>query len=167
MRRVDRHRLIAAAIACVLIAGAAAAVYSVATRRLAAMQAAALVSRDALRRARAEGASVWAPDELRIAERAAADALARQRAEDVRLWPIPSADPVIAAWGAAEQASRLAAASARDRQAAARAADIPGDGQQVRDGLQVPRRLLEGGCRTGAAGIRFDSAHHSKPDSAP
>jgi hypothetical protein len=122
MRRVDRHRLIAAAIACVLVAGAAAAVYSVATRRRAAMQAASLVSRDALRQARAEGASVWAPDELHIAERAAADALARQRAEEVRAWPIPSSDPVIAAWAAAEQASRLAAASARDRQAAARVA---------------------------------------------
>ena len=122
MRRVDRHRLIAAAMACVIVPGTAAAVYSVATRRLAAMQAAAVVSRDALRHARAEGASVWAPDELRIAERAVADALGRQRVEEVRLWPIPSSAPVIAAWGAAEQASRLAAASARDRQAAARAA---------------------------------------------
>jgi len=122
MRRVDRHRLIAAVIACVLVAAAAAAVYSVATRRLAAMQAAALISRDALRQARAEGAAAWAPDLLRIAERGVADALARQRAEEVRLWPIPSSDPVIAAWGAAEQASRLAAVSARDARTAARAA---------------------------------------------
>jgi hypothetical protein len=120
MRRFNRHRrVIAAGVALALLAAVSAAVYSVSTRRLAAMQAAAALARDALREARAEDAMTWASDLLRIAERASADALTRQRVEETRLWPIPSSDAVVAAWAAAAQAATLARALARERRLAA------------------------------------------------
>ena len=123
MRRVDRHgRLIAIGVALALLAAVSAVVYSVATRRRAEMRAAAESAGAAIRTARADGAIVWASSELTAADRDSADALLRQRLEEERLWPIPSSEPVVTAWAAAEQASRLAARLAGDRQAAARTA---------------------------------------------
>jgi len=122
MRRVDprvRRRLIAASVALVLLVGAASVAYSVATRRRAAMQDAAASARDALREARAEDAMTWASDQLRVAERASADALTRQRIEETRLWPIPASDEVVAAWASAAQAATLARTSAHDSRLAA------------------------------------------------
>lgn len=119
-----RNRLIAAAVALVLVVATSSVVYSIATRRRAEMQAAEQSARAAVQDARAAAAQTWAPDDLRQAERAAADALTRHRAEDIRLWPIPASDDVIAAWAAAEKGARQAAAIARQRrdQAAADAA---------------------------------------------
>jgi len=120
MRRIDRHRrVIATGVALALLAAVSAAGYSVATRRRAAMQAAAEAARHALREARAEDAMTWASDQLRLAERASADALTRQRIEETRLWPIPASDEVVAAWAAAEQAATLARVFAHDRRLAA------------------------------------------------
>ena len=148
MRRVDlqvRRRLIAASVALALLAGAWGVVSSIATRRRAEMQAAAASARDALRDARAEAALTWAPDELRAAERASADALVRQRVEEVRLWPIPAAADVVAAWAAAEQASRLARASAHARRLAA--------------GVEADQRINEARAAVSWSGALADSIH--------
>jgi hypothetical protein len=124
MLRVDprvRRRLIAASVALVLLVSAASMAYSVATKRRAAMAAAASAARAALRAARAEDAMTWAPDQLRTAERASADALTQQRVQETRLWPIPASDEVVAAWAAAEQSATRASTSAHDRRQAAAA----------------------------------------------
>jgi hypothetical protein len=156
MRRTDRHvrrYLIAGGIGLVLLAGAVAGVDAVATRRHAAMQASASAAHEALRAARAEDATAWAPDELRTAERAAAAALTAHRVEEVRLWPIPSSEPVIAAWSATEQAATQAAALARERHreaitaaderlAEARAAVAAGNALADNIHLGPERRLL-------------------------
>ena len=122
MRRPDRHtrRMAAAVILGVaLVGGAAYAVHAVASERHGRMQAAAAAAQADLRAARAEDAVQWASSELEAAERATYEALALHRAEEVRLWPIPSADPVVQAWASAQQAARLAARRARDLRAAA------------------------------------------------
>ena len=123
MRRPDRHtRRMAAAVilgVALVVGGAAYAVHAVASERHGRMQAAAAAAQADLRTARAERAAQWAPSELQTAERATYEALALHRAEEVRLWPIPSADPVVQAWASAQQAARLAARRARDMRAAA------------------------------------------------
>jgi hypothetical protein len=120
MRRISRHRrVIATGVALALLAAVSVALYSVATNRRAAMQTAASSARDALRGARAENAMTWAPDQLRTAERASADALTRQRVEETRLWPIPASDEVVAAWASAELAATLARTLAHDSRLAA------------------------------------------------
>jgi hypothetical protein len=106
------------AVGVVCLAGAALAVRGVALRRGAMMQMAAAAAGSAVGAARAANAMHWAPDELAVAERASREALTRQRVEQVRVWPIPDAAPVVAAWSAAEASARAAERSARDRRAA-------------------------------------------------
>lgn len=121
MRRGDRHvwrRAGAAALGVTLLVGAAFAVRGIASRRQAMMQMAADAAGAAVRAARAEDAMRWAPGELAVAERAAHDALTRQRIEQVRAWPIPDAAPVVDAWSEAERAARSATELARSRHAA-------------------------------------------------
>jgi hypothetical protein len=81
------------------------------------MQVAADAAGAAIRAARDAGAMRWAPDELAAAERASRDALTRQRVEQVRLWPIPDAAPVVDAWSAAARSARSATELARSRHA--------------------------------------------------
>ncbi len=83
------------------------------------MQTAADATRTAIVEARAADATKWAPAELRAAERASRDALTARRVEDVKLWPIPDAEPVVAAYAGAERAARDAMKAARDRRATA------------------------------------------------
>jgi hypothetical protein len=121
MRRGDRHvwrRVGAAVLGVALLVGATLAVYGTASRRQATMQMAADVAGAALRVAREANAMRWAPGELAVAERASRDALTRQRVEQVRVWPIPDAAPVVDAWSAAERAARSATEVARSRHAA-------------------------------------------------
>jgi len=81
------------------------------------MAAAADAARTAIREARAAEAALWAPNEMQDAERASREALIAQRIEAVRIWPIPAADPVVAAYGASERSARAATAIAQDRRA--------------------------------------------------
>ena len=121
MRRVDRRvwrKAGAVAIGVTLLVGASLAVHRIASRRQAMMQRAADSAGAAVRAARAEDAMRWAPAELAAAERASRDALARQRGEQVRAWPIPDAAPVVDAWSAVERAARSARDLARSRHAA-------------------------------------------------
>jgi hypothetical protein len=83
---------------------------------------AADAARTAIREARAADAAIWAPNELQDAERASREALTAQRIEEVRIWPIPAVDPVVAGYGAAERAARAALAVAQERRAMASAA---------------------------------------------
>jgi lipoprotein-anchoring transpeptidase ErfK/SrfK len=92
-----------------------AIVRSVANRREAEMAAAAVAARAAVLDARAAEAATWAPIELQIAERSAREALTAQRIQERRLWPLPDAAQVVAAFGATEQAAKLAAGAARER----------------------------------------------------
>jgi murein L,D-transpeptidase YafK len=121
MRRVERRvwtALGAAVGMAALAAGLSLALRDLALRREAIMRAAASAAGGALRDARGEDAMHWAPGELATAERAAREALTRQRVEEVRAWPIPDAAPVVDAWSAAERAARAALGAARDRRAA-------------------------------------------------
>ena len=79
------------------------------------MRMAADAARAAVQAARAVDARHWAPGELLAAEAASRDALTRQRTEQVRLWPIPDAAPVVEAWSAAARAAHTAAAAAQSR----------------------------------------------------
>ncbi len=120
MRRLDRQgqrRLAVAVVGVLLLGGIWLAVRAVASGRETVMQLAADAARAAVQAARAEDAMHWAPDELTAAERASHDALAKQRVQQVRAWPIPDAAPVVDAWSAAERAAQTAAASARSRRA--------------------------------------------------
>ena len=121
MERGARHgwrNAAAAAVAIVLLVGAAFAVHQVASGREARMQLAADAAGGAIRAARDANAMRWAPDELAAAERASRAALTRHRVQQVRAWPIPDADPVVDAWAAAERAARAAEEIARRRHAA-------------------------------------------------
>ncbi len=120
MRRGKRHVWIAATAAAMCLAfavGAVFAVRAIVSGREARMRVAADAANAALGAARSGDAMRWAPDELATAEKASRDALTRQRVEQVRAWPIPDAESVVAAWSAAERAARLAAAAARSRHA--------------------------------------------------
>lgn len=98
-----------------VVAAASGLVRSIASRREAAMGAAADAARSAIREARSADAGLWAPSELQDAERASREAMVAQRIEETRLWPIPGAGRVVAAYGAAEQGARAARAIALNR----------------------------------------------------
>jgi len=115
-----RAAVVAAGIA--VLAAAYGVVHAVASRREIAVATAADAARTAIRAARAAGAAIWAPNELQDAERASREALTAQRIEEVRIWPIPAVDPVVAGYGAAERAARAALAIAQERRARASAA---------------------------------------------
>ena len=70
------------------------------------MRAAAAGATTAIKGARAADAMTWAPDELLAAERRQRDALTTQRLEEARLWPIPDAPRVVAAYADVERAAR-------------------------------------------------------------
>jgi hypothetical protein len=117
-RRVWR-RLAAAAAGIAVVAAGYGAVHTIASRRETAMAAAADAARSAIGEARAADAATWAPNELLAAERSSRAALTAQRAQEVRIWPIPAADPVVTAYGAAGSAARAAKTIAQDRRAGA------------------------------------------------
>jgi hypothetical protein len=120
-RRAWRKAAVVAAGIAVL-AAAYGVVHAVASRREIAVATAADAARTAIREARAADAAIWAPNELQDAERASREALTAQRIEEVRIWPIPAVDPVVAGYGAAERAARAALAVAQERRAMASAA---------------------------------------------
>jgi hypothetical protein len=116
------------------------------------MDAAAESTRIAVADARAAGAAVWAPNELQDSERASREALTAQRVEQTRLWPIPTADRVVAGYGAAEQSARLAKAVAEDRRSkasAAAAAQIEAANRLVSASEALAARLRVGKERRG------------------
>jgi len=116
------RRVALAAAGIAVLAAAYGVVHAVASRRETAMAAAADAARTAIREARAAEAAMWAPNEMQDAERASREALTAQRIEAVRIWPIPAAAPVVAAYGASERSARAATAIATDRRARASAA---------------------------------------------
>ena len=79
------------------------------------MAASADAARAAIRDARSADAAMWAPNELQDAERVSREALTAQRIQEVRIWPVPAAGPVVAAYAAAESAARAAKAVAQER----------------------------------------------------
>ncbi len=81
------------------------------------MQAAAAAAAAAVRAARLEDAARWAPDELAGVERAAGQALTRQRVVQEGAWLVPDADPVVDAWSSVERGARRATELARTRRA--------------------------------------------------
>ena len=113
-RRLWRRIAIGSSVV-VMAASASAVVRAVATRREARMVSAAGTARLALRDARQSEAATWAPNELQDAERASREALAAQRVQEVRLWPIPAADEVVAAFASAEIRARTAKTAAQER----------------------------------------------------
>jgi len=64
-------------------------------------------------------ATIWAPERLLAAERAWREALAEQRVEETRVWPVPDTARVVEAFASAESAAREAIALAREDRAAA------------------------------------------------
>jgi lipoprotein-anchoring transpeptidase ErfK/SrfK len=160
MFRGDRlvwRRAAAAAIGVTLLAGAALTVRRVASRREAAMQAAADAAGVAVRAARDEEAMRWAPDELGEAERASRDALTRQRVEQESAWLVPGAGPVLEAWATAERAARRAAEVARTRHAASAnsaAGQIEEARQAVSDAEAVAAKIHLGADRRLLANAR-------------
>jgi lipoprotein-anchoring transpeptidase ErfK/SrfK len=107
------------AIGAVALAGAYGIAHVVGSRRAVVMRAAADAARTAVAAARAGDGSTWAPEGLLSAERAWRDALAEQRAEETRLWPVPDAARVVEAFASAERAGQEALALARARRLAA------------------------------------------------
>jgi hypothetical protein len=105
--------------AVVLLAVVAVLLTSTASRRRAAIQVAAITATSAVREARDADAMTYAPGELASAEDALRDALTERRAQETRLWPVPDAVRVGAAYADAERAARRAAVLARDRHATA------------------------------------------------
>lgn len=116
-------------------------------------------ARDALARARAENAMVWAPEELLAAESAWREAQTALRIEQVRWWPLPDADrvapPLAQAEAQAEQATSAAADRRRSAEEAARAAiDEAGaavtESAELSDAIHVgpDRRILLARART-------------------
>jgi len=105
--------------AVVLLAAVAVLLNSTASRRRAAIQVAAITATSAVREARDADAMTYAPGELASAEDALRDALTERRVQETRLWPVPDAARVGAAYAGAERAARRAAALARDRHATA------------------------------------------------
>lgn len=85
------------------------------------MAAAAESARAALAEARSAGAATWAPIELQNAEQASRDGLTAQRVEQTRLWPIPDAVRVVAAYRTAENAARTSESVANERRSRAAA----------------------------------------------
>jgi lipoprotein-anchoring transpeptidase ErfK/SrfK len=109
-------RRAAVAVAGIAVLGAAyGVVHAAASRRQVAMAASADAARAAIREARAADAAIWAPNELQDADRASREALTAQRIQEVRIWPVPAAGPVVAAYAAAESAARAAKAVAQER----------------------------------------------------
>ena len=102
-----------------LLAAVAVLLSSTASRRRAAIETAARAATAAVREARAADATTWAPGELDSAENALRAALSAQRVQETRLWPVPDAARVGAAYADAERAARQAVALARDRHAVA------------------------------------------------
>ena len=113
-----RSRLLAAGVALLLVMASIVAT-RIGSRRDAAMQAAAEAAAASINAARAADALTWAPDELVAAEGRYREALAAQRVEEARFWPIPDAERAGAAYAESERAARRALALARDRHAAA------------------------------------------------
>jgi L,D-peptidoglycan transpeptidase YkuD (ErfK/YbiS/YcfS/YnhG family) len=113
-----RWRLTAAP-AVVLLAAVAVLLSSTASRRRDAIQTAARTAKAAVKEARAADAMTWAPGELASAEGALRAALSAQRVQETRLWPVPDAARVGAAYADAEREARQAATLARGRHAAA------------------------------------------------
>lgn len=152
----DRHarpqRYLAAACAALLLAAVFVVLHTIGSRRETAMQAAADAATAAVREARAADALNWAPDELLTAEAAAHRALAAQRLEETRFWPIPHAARVVDAYGEAERGARQTLELARARHATAvrtTAAAIA----QATDDVAIGARL--------AASIRLDPDRRS------
>jgi L,D-peptidoglycan transpeptidase YkuD (ErfK/YbiS/YcfS/YnhG family) len=115
------RRAAAAAAAVTLVAALVAATHTVASRRESLMTAAADSARVAIGKARAAGAATWAPLELESAEQASREALTAHRVEQTRLWPVPAAARVAAAYVEAEKAARTAESVAEERKSRAAA----------------------------------------------
>jgi L,D-peptidoglycan transpeptidase YkuD (ErfK/YbiS/YcfS/YnhG family) len=120
-RRRTWRRVAIGVAAVALLAAAVLFIHSVASRREALMAAAESSARDAVSDARAAGAATWAPLELQDAEQASREALTARRVEQTRLWPIPRAQRVVDAYGAAEKDARAAEAVAEERRSRAAA----------------------------------------------
>jgi lipoprotein-anchoring transpeptidase ErfK/SrfK len=118
-RRWRQWQFLAAACAVGIVVGAGLWIRTVATRRSVAIEASAEAATAAIRQARAVDAMTWARDELLAAEEGAHAALVAQRIEETRLWPIPDAARVNAAYAEAEGLARQALSLARDRRATA------------------------------------------------
>jgi lipoprotein-anchoring transpeptidase ErfK/SrfK len=134
----------AAAVGVLLLAAAWFAVRSASDRRYASMQSAAEAAGAAVQAARLEDATRWAPDDLAAAERAARDALTRQRVEQEGSWLLPDASAVVEAWAVAERAARRAANVARVRHAASAdsaAAQIEEASRAVSDAEAVAKMI--------------------------
>jgi lipoprotein-anchoring transpeptidase ErfK/SrfK len=114
-----RRWRLAAVSAVVLLAAVAVLLSSTASRRRAVIETAARTATAAVKEARGADAMTWAPGELASAERALRDGLSAQRVQETRLWPVPDAARVGAAYADAERSARQAAALARDRHTAA------------------------------------------------
>jgi heme exporter protein D len=119
-RRAWRRAAFGAA-AITLVAAATGVIHTIASRREALMAAAAESARVAVAEARSAGAATWAPLELQRAEQGSRDALTAQRIEQTRLWPIPNAERVATAFGAAGDAARRAESVANERRSRAAA----------------------------------------------
>lgn len=78
------------------------------------MAGAANAAREAILAARAADAATWAPDELHSAEQSSREAQTARRVQEVRLWPIPAADEVVAAFAGAERRARAAERAAHE-----------------------------------------------------
>jgi len=120
-RRPAWRRVAVGAAAIALVAAVAGVIHTVASRREALMAVSAELARDAVSQARAADAATWAPLELQSAEQASRDALTAQRIEQTRLWPIPDAERVAAAFRAAGEAARKAESVAHERRSRAAA----------------------------------------------
>ncbi len=159
---MNRRRLwlrIAVAVAVVAaVTSVAWAVSTVAGRREARMTGAANAAREAILAARAADAATWAPDELRSAEQSSRDAQTAKRIQEVRLWPVPAADEVVAAFAGAERRARAAervareareraSASARDHLASAHTLVAASEALAHRLRVGKERRSLLAGAR--------------------
>jgi L,D-peptidoglycan transpeptidase YkuD (ErfK/YbiS/YcfS/YnhG family) len=114
-----RWRLAAIAGVLLLFVALSLAVSAIASRRNATIQSAADAATSAMREARSADARIWAPQELRAAERALRAALLAQRIQQTRVWPLPDVSRVQAAYSETQEAARGTLSRARERHAAA------------------------------------------------
>lgn len=101
---------------------ASAAVSVVGSRRSADIRTAAAAGRSVVAEARAAGAMTWAAEELRTAETTFNKALADQRIQETRVWPLPDSASVIALYNQAERHAADASRLAAERRSSAEAA---------------------------------------------
>ncbi|HNV01891.1 MAG TPA: L,D-transpeptidase [Vicinamibacterales bacterium] len=145
-RRPWRTLAIAAALVAA-VAAAAGGIITVANRREARMAAASNAARAALLAARAAGASTWAPADLLNAEQASRDAAIARRVQELRLWPLPAADEVVAAFDRAERLARAAQRAADE--ARARASDVAAEQLAAANTLVTASETLAHRLRVG------------------